>query len=58
MGTGRGIDGQEWNLIECDDDLSDDNLAIISNQLDGDGTIEICDWIDDKNQRVIFKCNY
>lgn len=58
MGTGRGINGQEWNLIECDDALSDDNLAIISNQLDGDGTIEICDWIDDKNQRVIFRCNY
>ncbi len=58
LGTGRSSDGQEWNLIECDVALSDDHLAIISNQLDGDGTIEICDWIDDKNQRVIFRCNY
>ena len=57
-GIGRAKDGTEWNLIQCDTSLSDDNLAIISNALDGDGTIEMCDWISDKIQRIIFRTNY
>ena len=58
VGIGRANDGTEWNLIQCDTSLSDDNLAIISNALDGDGTIEMCDWISDKIQRIIFRTNY
>lgn len=58
IGIGQANNGAEWNLIECDSSLSDDNLAIISNELDGDGTIEMCDWLNDKNQRIIFRCNY
>ena len=58
LGIGKANNGIEWNLIECDYSLSDDNFAIISNTLDGDGTIEICDWLNNKIQRVIFRCNY
>lgn len=57
-GIGRANDGTEWNLIDCDTSLSDDNLAIISNALDGDGTIEMCDWINGNTQRIIFRTNY
>ena len=58
LGIRKADNGIEWNLIECDYSLSDDNFAIISNTLDGDGTIEICDWLNNKIQRVIFRCNY
>lgn len=50
--------GVEWNTILFNRSLSDDHIAIFSNQLDGEGTIEICDWLCDSNQRVIFRCNY
>ena len=57
---GKGTDnvGIEWNLIECDTALSDDFLAIFSNQLDGDGTVEICDWISPSQRRIIFRIGY
>lgn len=58
LGIRKADNGIEWNLIECDYFLSDDHFAIISNTLDGDGTIEICDWLNNKIQRVIFRCNY
>ncbi len=58
MGIRKADNGMEWNIIECDNALSDDHLAILSNQLDGDGTIEICDWINNGCQRVIFRRNY
>lgn len=57
-GIGKAYDGSEWNLMECDNSLSDDNLAIIYNTLDGEGTVEVCDWINDDNQRVVFRQNY
>lgn len=50
--------GIEWNTIMFDRSLSDDHIAIFSNQLDGEGTIEICDWLSDSNQRVIFRADY
>lgn len=51
-------DGTEWNAISFDRTLSDDHLAIFSNHLDGDGTIEMCDWLSDQNQHVIYRRNY
>ena len=57
-GIGKAYDGSEWNLMECDNSLSDDNLAVICNTLDGEGTVEVCDWINDNNQRVVFRQNY
>ena len=58
MGMGTDNIGIEWNLIECDTALSDDSLAIFSNQLDGDGTIEICDWLSPSQRRIIFRTDY
>ena len=58
LGRRLSVDGTEWNVILVDRSLSDDYLAIFSNQLDGEGTIEICDWLSDQNQRVIFRCDY
>lgn len=57
-GIGKDSTGAEWNLIECDTTLSDDHLAILSNQLDGDGSIEMCDWISPQDRRIIFRCHY
>lgn len=54
LGIKAAPDGREWNLILVDRNLTDDNTAIFSNQLDGDGNIEICDWLSDSNQRIIF----
>ena len=58
LGMGKDNDGVEWNLIECDTSLSDDYLAIFSNQLDGNGTIELCDWLSPSQQRIIFRTDY
>lgn len=58
LGMGTDNDGIEWNLIECDTALSDDFLAIFSNQLDGDGTIEMCDWLSPSQRRIIFRIGY
>ncbi|MBR5170257.1 MAG: hypothetical protein IKW85_06780 [Muribaculaceae bacterium] len=58
LGIGTAKDGLAWNLVECNNALSDDHQAILSNALDGDGTIEICDWINDDNQRIIFRTCY
>ena len=58
LGMGKDDDGIEWNLIECDTALSDDSLAVFSNLLDGDGSIELCDWLSHSQQRIIFRTNY
>lgn len=58
LGMGTDNDGIEWNLIECDTVLSDDSLAVFSNQLDGDGTIEMCDWLSPSQRRIIFRKSY
>ena len=58
LGVRKASNGIEWNLIECDYSLSDDNMAVLSNLLDGEGTVEVCDWISNDHQRVIFRCNY
>lgn len=54
LGIRADLNGSEWNLILCDRSLTDDNTAIFSNQLDGDGEIEMCDWLSDSNQRIVF----
>ena len=58
LGRRQSNDGTEWNVILLDRSLSDDYIAVFSNQLDGEGTIEICDWLSDQDQRVIFRCDY
>lgn len=58
LGMGIDNDGIEWNLIECDTSLSDDFLAVFSNQLDGDGAVEICDWISPSQRRIVFRTGY
>lgn len=58
LGNRMADDGTKWTLIMFDSALSDDHSAIFSNQLDGDGTIEMCDWLSDKNQRIIYRVNY
>ena len=35
LGVRTASNGVEWNLIECDASLSDDNFAVFSNLLDG-----------------------
>lgn len=58
LGNRRSCDGTEWNTIMFDRAFSDDHLAIFSNELDGDGTIEMCDWLSDDEQRVIYRHGY
>ena len=58
LGIKADKNGSKWNLILFDRSLTDDCSAIFSNSLDGDGTIEMCDWLSDHNQRLIYRCNY
>lgn len=58
LGIEQDSEGIDWNLIECDTSLSDDFLAIFSNQLDGDGAVELCDWFSPHHHRIIFRINY
>lgn len=58
LGIKASSAGVEWNTILFDRSLSDDHIAIFSNMLDGEGAIEICDWLSDYNQRVIFRSSY
>ena len=58
LGKKTSDDGIEWNAILFDRSLSDDHIAIFSNQLDGEGTIEMCDWLSNHKQRAIFRCDY
>lgn len=58
LGKRKSDDGKEWNLIIFDRTLSDDHIAVFSNQLDGDGSIEICDWLSEHIHRVVFRCDY
>lgn len=58
VGIRKGANGIEWTVFQVDRDLTDDNTAVFSNGLDGDGTIEVCDWISDAEQRVVFRENY
>lgn len=58
LGRRKSKEGIEWNVILCDRSLSDDHIAIFSNQLDGEGTLEVCDWISEHHQRVIFRCDW
>lgn len=50
--------GRKWTVFQVDASLTDDYTAIFSNFLDGDGTIEICDWINASDVRVVFRSNY
>ena len=58
LGMGTDNDGIEWSLIECNTALSDDSLAVFSNQLDGEGAIEVCDWLSPSQRRIIFRTGY
>lgn len=58
LGIKASSAGVEWNTILFDRSLSDDHIAIFSNMLDGEGAIEICDWLSDYNQRVIFRISH
>lgn len=58
LGNRRSSDGTEWNAIMFDRALSDDHLAVFSNELDGEGTMEMCDWLSDHEQRVIYRDGY
>ena len=58
LGIRTSRDGTQWNAIMFDRTLSDDHIAIFSNTLDGEGSIKICDWISDDNQRIIYRCAY
>lgn len=49
---------QNYFAKEGDTFLSDDFLAVFSNQLDGDGTVEMCDWFSHHHHRIIFRINY
>jgi hypothetical protein len=50
--------GRKWTVFMIDRTLSDDFTAIFSNLLDGDGTLEVCDWIADNDVRVIYRQNF
>lgn len=58
LGNKTSSDGTVWNAIMFDRTWSDDHLAVFSNELDGDGTIEMCDWLSDQEQRVIYRHGY
>lgn len=58
LGLKEASKGQLWTLFQVDADLSDDFTAIFSNFLDGDGTVEVCDWVSDSDVRVVFRCDY
>lgn len=58
LGIRADHNGSKWNLILFDRSLTDDYSAIFSNFLDGDGTIEMCDWLSDHHQRLIYRCSY
>lgn len=58
LGRRTDSQGREWTIFQVDASVSDDFTAIFSNFLDGDGTVEICDWVNDKDVRVVFRANY
>ncbi|MCM1139027.1 MAG: hypothetical protein NC453_10710 [Muribaculum sp.] len=58
LGRRTDSQGREWTVFQVDASMSDDFTAIFSNFLDGDGTVEICDWVNDKDVRVVFRANY
>ncbi|MCM1111566.1 MAG: hypothetical protein NC336_10190 [Clostridium sp.] len=50
--------GRRWTLFKVDAALTDDCTAVFSNGLDGDGTVEICDWVSPADVRVVFRTNF
>lgn len=58
LGRKTSSDGITWDTILFDRSLSDDHVAVFSNELDGDGTIEMCDWLSDYNYRIIYRHSY
>ena len=57
-GIRKDSQGRGWTIFQVDASLTDDYTAIFSNFLDGDGTVEICDWVGDTDIRIIFRSNY
>lgn len=55
IGVREDSKGRNWGLMELNADLTDDNLAIFSNALDGDGTMEVCDWVNEYDVRIIYR---
>lgn len=58
LGKRTDSQGREWTIFQVDASMSDDYTAIFSNFLDGDGTVEICDWVNDNDVRVVFRTDY
>ncbi len=55
LGIRTDAQGHEWFLLEASMEWSDDHTAIFSTSTEGDATIEICDWINEHDVRVIFR---
>lgn len=58
IGIQEAMNGDRWTVFQVDQSLTDDFTAVFSNGLDGDGTVEVCDWINEGVQRVLFRSNY
>lgn len=58
MGIQEALDGNQWTVFEVDRSLTDDFTAVFSNGLDGDGTVEVCDFINAGVPKVLFRSNY
>lgn len=58
LGYRKDKEGNSWTLFNIDKTLTDDCTAIFSNGLEGDGTVEVCDWVSDQDVRVVFRCNF
>ncbi len=57
LGVRKDAQGREWFLMKAGMEWSDDHSAIFSSFPEGDATIEICDWINEYDVRVIFRAN-
>lgn len=58
LGVGTDSYGGKWTLFNVDTALTDDNTAVFSNGLDGDGTVEVCDWVSDRDVRVVYRADF
>ncbi len=57
VGVKEDAQGRKWLLMRASMEWSDDNTAIFSNGAEGDATLEICDWVNKNDVRVIFRAD-
>ncbi len=57
IGIKEDARGRKWLLMRACMTWSDDHTAIFSNETDGDATLEICDWVNENDVRVIFRAD-